>query len=289
MSGFKNRDSSVLKNLLFLRDDLLNNKVKSFSNHDKSLNALSEIINEELYKKNYNVILDFIKLSFENGLIDNETVINLSFYILEKCNDYGLEKSSNEEIEVVELEKNDGSVLDNRRKLEDVFSKYGYVYDRDSLNRCGGEENFVKYSNIGYVDYVLSKFKRYGIVKDELYRKKSFYNIIIDDDKDTFNSILDFVDHNECSLSKVYDGMPVIVGYEPILESGEVMGIYKSKSKDFLTPYCWGTFILPIIRDIYDTENLAVNRKQLIASAAGTVVAERLAAKITITGIEDVL
>ena len=203
MSGFKNRDASVLKNLLFLRDDLLNNKVKSFSNHDKSLNALSEIINEELYKKNYNVILDFIKLSFENGLIDNETVINLSFYILEKCNDYGLEKSSNEEIEVVELEKNDGSVLDNRRKLEDVFSKYGYVYDRDSLNRCGGEENFVKYSNIGYVDYVLSKFKRYGIVKDELYRKKSFYNIIIDDDKDTFNSILDFVDHNECSLSKL--------------------------------------------------------------------------------------
>lgn len=90
-------------------------------------------------------------------------------------------------------------------------------------------------------------------------------------------------------LAGLYDGMPVIVGYEPILASGEVMGIYKSKSKDFLTPYCWGTFILPIIRDIFDQDNLAVNRKQLISSAAGKVVAENLAAKITITDIDDVL
>ena len=90
-------------------------------------------------------------------------------------------------------------------------------------------------------------------------------------------------------LAGLYDGMPVIVGYDPILTSGEVMGIYKSKNKDFLTPYCWGTFILPIIRDIFDQDNLAVNRKQLIASAAGAVVAERLAAKYTITDIDDIL
>jgi hypothetical protein len=90
-------------------------------------------------------------------------------------------------------------------------------------------------------------------------------------------------------LAGLYDGMPVIVGYEPVLASGEVMGIYKSRNKDFLTPYCWGTFILPIIRDIFDQDNLAVNRKQLISSAAGKVVAENLASKITITDIEDVL
>lgn len=96
-------------------------------------------------------------------------------------------------------------------------------------------------------------------------------------------------------LAGLYDGMPVIVGF-PItdgettfLGSGEVLGIYKSKTKDFLTPYCWGTFILPIIRDIFDQDNLAVNRKQLIASAAGAVVAERLAAKITITDIDQVI
>ena len=90
-------------------------------------------------------------------------------------------------------------------------------------------------------------------------------------------------------LAGLYDGMPVIVGYDPILTSGEVMGIYKSKNFDFLTPYCWGTFILPIIRDIFDQDNLAVNRKQLIASAAGAVVAENLASKITITDIDTVL
>lgn len=89
-------------------------------------------------------------------------------------------------------------------------------------------------------------------------------------------------------LAGLYDGVPVIVGYDPILTSGEVVGIYKGK-KDFLTPYVFGTFILPIIRDIYDQDNLAVNRKQLIASAAGQVVAERLASKITITDIDDVI
>ena len=90
-------------------------------------------------------------------------------------------------------------------------------------------------------------------------------------------------------LAGLYDGMPVLVGYDPILASGEVIGIYKSKNKDFLTPYVWGTFILPIIRDIFDQDNLAVNRKQLIASAAGAVVAERLASKYTITNIDDVI
>ena len=90
-------------------------------------------------------------------------------------------------------------------------------------------------------------------------------------------------------LAGIYDGMPVIVGYDPVLADGDIIGIYKSKSKDFLTPYVWGTFILPIIRDIYDTENLAVNRKQLIASAAGEVVAERLAALYNITDIGEVL
>ena len=90
-------------------------------------------------------------------------------------------------------------------------------------------------------------------------------------------------------LAGLYDGMPVIVGYDPILASGEILGIYKSKNKDFLTPYVWGTFILPIIRDIFSTDNLAVNKKQLIASAAGAVVAERLAGLYKITDLEDLL
>ena len=90
-------------------------------------------------------------------------------------------------------------------------------------------------------------------------------------------------------LIGTYDGIPVLCGYEPIVESGEIIGIFKSKKQDFLTPYAFGTFVLPVLRDIYDQNNLAVNRKQLIASAAGEVVAERLSAQMTITGIDEII
>ena len=90
-------------------------------------------------------------------------------------------------------------------------------------------------------------------------------------------------------LIGTYDGIPVLCGYDPIVESGEIIGIFKSKKQDFLTPYAFGTFVLPVLRDIYDQNNLAVNRKQLIASAAGEVVAERLSAKMTINNINDII
>ena len=90
-------------------------------------------------------------------------------------------------------------------------------------------------------------------------------------------------------LIGTYDGIPVLCGYDPIVESGEIIGIFKSKKQDFLTPYAFGTFVLPVLRDIYDQNNLAVNRKQLIASAAGEVVAERLSAKMTISGINNII
>ena len=90
-------------------------------------------------------------------------------------------------------------------------------------------------------------------------------------------------------LIGTYDGIPVLCGYDPIVATGEILGIFKSKSQDFLTPYAFGTFVLPVLRDIYDQNNLAVNRKQLIASAAGEVVAERLSAKMTIAGINDII
>lgn len=91
------------------------------------------------------------------------------------------------------------------------------------------------------------------------------------------------------ALVGMYDGIPVVVGYEPVLATGEVVGIFKSATRDFLTPYVFGTFVLPVIRDVYDQDNLATNRKQLIASAAGEVVAERLASKLTITGIDAII
>lgn len=86
-----------------------------------------------------------------------------------------------------------------------------------------------------------------------------------------------------------YRGIPVVAGFKPILADGEVIGLYRNQKQDFLTPYAFGMFIAPFIRDIFDNNNLAVNRKQLIASGAGTVCAERLSSKIVINGISDII
>jgi len=96
------------------------------------------------------------------------------------------------------------------------------------------------------------------------------------------------------ALVGTYDGVPVLQTYEPILagsgsgSSAEVVGIYKSKKQEFLTAAVVGQFILPVIRDIFDQNNLAVNKKQLIASAATKTVVPQLAAKLIVPGISTV-
>lgn len=90
-------------------------------------------------------------------------------------------------------------------------------------------------------------------------------------------------------LAGTYDGIPVVAGYAPILPEGEIIGIFKSKSQDFLTPYVLGTFMDPVIRDLYDQNNLAVNLKQMIATVGGKCIAENLTGKLTLNDIEDLL
>jgi len=199
MSGF--RLGSILKNINKLKEDLINNKLKTFVVQKKSLDTLLKIVSEDEYKEGYKLILDFINMSVDNKLLDITTAINLNFYILYKVN--GEDLTQEVESDVVELIENVGTIIDIRKELEQIFEKYGYVYDRKALARCGGEEDFVKYAKIEYVDYVLSKFKRYAVTQEELYAKKSFYNIVIDNDKESFNSVLDFIDHNDCSLNKL--------------------------------------------------------------------------------------
>ena len=60
-------------------------------------------------------------------------------------------------------------------------------------------------------------------------------------------------------LAGTYDGIPVVAGYDPIIPEGEVIGLFKSKTQDFLTPYVLGTFMDPVIRDIYDQDNDDLN------------------------------
>ena len=90
-------------------------------------------------------------------------------------------------------------------------------------------------------------------------------------------------------LAGTYDGIPVVAGYDPIIPEGEVIGLFKSKSQDFLTPYVLGTFMDPVIRDIYDQDNLAINKKQMIATIGGKNMAPQLTGKLTIAGINDLL
>lgn len=90
-------------------------------------------------------------------------------------------------------------------------------------------------------------------------------------------------------LAGTYDGIPVVAGYDPIIPEGEVIGLFKSKSQDFLTPYVLGTFMDPVIRDIYDQDNLSINKKQMIATIGGKNIAPQLTGKLTIAGINDLL
>jgi hypothetical protein len=86
-----------------------------------------------------------------------------------------------------------------------------------------------------------------------------------------------------------YEGTPVVVFYAPILAAGQIVGVYKSRNKRFLTPYVFGEFIKPMVRTMYTQNNLSVNQNQLIASAAGKVVAPNLASQLTVNNISTIV
>ena len=90
-------------------------------------------------------------------------------------------------------------------------------------------------------------------------------------------------------LAGTYVVISVVACYDPIIPEVEVIGLFKSKSQDFLTPYVLGTFMDPVIRDIYDQDNLSINKKQMIATIGGKNIAPQLTGKLTITGINDLL
>lgn len=91
-------------------------------------------------------------------------------------------------------------------------------------------------------------------------------------------------------LAGTLDDVPVICcPDESILKSGEVVGLYKSQAQDFLAPYVLGTFMDPVIRDIFDQDNLAINKKQMIATIGGKNIAPNLTAKLNITNIDTFL
>ena len=90
-------------------------------------------------------------------------------------------------------------------------------------------------------------------------------------------------------LGGLYDGIPVVYAFEPIVSENEIIGLYKSQTQDFLTPYALGTFMDPIVREVYDQNNLAIQRKQLMATIGGDVIANTLTAKLIVNNVDKLL
>lgn len=150
--------------------------------------------------------------------------------------------------------------------------------------------------NVQFISVVLGKLKQLIAENSGCKMNKVSAIVIATDVLPIIEALKDFEPATEdeenmggACLVGLYRGIPVIMAYDDVMTSGEVLAIYKSKKRPFLAPYVFGTFISPFLRQVYDNNNLSVNRKQLISSAAGEVVAERLAAKMTINGIDAIL
>lgn len=195
------RVETIYKLLKKLQHDILDNRINDANKKSEELDGLFRIIEEGLFVQNYNLLLDFVQICLKNNLLSVTDAINLNFYILKMCNlDIVDTKDQTNVFEIVELIENTESYDDLKGRLQNIFQKYGYVYDE----RLFGEyqDKFLKFADIEYVDYVLSNFHKYGITTDEFYlRKRAIYRIIIDKDVEIFNEILKFVDENNCTLS----------------------------------------------------------------------------------------
>ena len=192
---------TILNNINRLSDDLLNNsKLVEIEKQKNELERLYNIVDEEIFSDNYKLVLDFIQLCYEDQMISLNDNIELNFYMLRKINGYTREL----ETDVVIVDENIESEEDIRNRLEEIFAKYGYTYDKSKFISKKLDVKFIKYVRLDYVDYVLSMFKKYDIDESLLYeRLMTFYKIVMDNDKEVFNSVLSFVDNHNCSLKSL--------------------------------------------------------------------------------------
>lgn len=194
------RVETVYKLIKVLHNDITENKMKDFKCNIDKYNELYKIFEQGLFGDNYTLVLDFIKMCLDKNIISYQDAFNLNFYILNESKIDKSKKTYTEETGVVELKVNYENHENIRDQIQEIFSKYDYSYDMTKMGDL--DDMLVKYVDLTYLDYILSKFKDYGVNLNDLYlRKQAFYNIIIDNDKYTFDSIIKFIDSNECSLS----------------------------------------------------------------------------------------
>lgn len=191
------RIETVKKLVKKLEQDIMTNKTDKFLKDKNSFDKLYKIIEKEAYLDNYMLIFEFINASVEAGMLSLKDAIALNFYLLKECSINS--KTYNDlDVEIATV-KNDEDYSEMIDMLSSIFLNNGYEYNQSKLKEM--EERFLKYIDFDYVNYVLSMFKKYGIDNIDLYgRLRTFYCIVIDNDKETFDSILKFVDDNKCSL-----------------------------------------------------------------------------------------
>lgn len=90
-------------------------------------------------------------------------------------------------------------------------------------------------------------------------------------------------------LAGLYDGIPVICAYDDILAEGEIIALYKNQAREFLAPHVLGIFMEPVVRDVFDQDNLSINRKQLMSTIGTKCIAHNLSAKLTVENVDDLL
>ena len=191
------RVDTVKKLVKKLEQDIMTNRTDKFLKDKNSFDKLYKIIEKEDYLDNYMLIFEFINASVEAGMLSLKDAITLNFYLLKECS---INNKTYNDLDVeIAVVKNDDDYSEMIDMLSTIFLNNGYEYNQNKLKEM--EEKLLKYIDFDYVNYVLSMFKKYGIENKDLYvRLKTFYLIIIDSDKETFDSILKFVDDNNCNL-----------------------------------------------------------------------------------------
>lgn len=180
-----------------LEQDIRSNKTDKVLREKNSFDKLYNIIDNEQYLDNYMLIFEFINASVETGILSLNDAIQLNFYILRECSANG--RTYNDlDVELAEV-KNHDDFSQMKYFLNSIFIENGYEYSQSKLRDL--EDKFIKYVDFDYVHYVLSMFKKYNVSNKDFYvRLRAFYFIILDNNKENFDSILKFVDENNCNL-----------------------------------------------------------------------------------------
>lgn len=229
------RIESVVSLIKELELDIIKNKFGQVSEEKKELDELYRLVSNGLIIDNYEKLLSFINDCVENNFISMEDGFALNFYILRECTINN--KSVEDELEIVELKVSNDDISLVKENLRKIFLEFGYEYS--SLKFGDLEEKLLKYADVDYVSYVLAMFNKYGVDNNTLYlRKKTFYSIVIDNNRETFDAILEFVDNNNCSL-KTLLSMPAIFSKKKrkYMERNKNVNTASSNNKDLLEIY----------------------------------------------------